>query len=258
MNIDFSDIIVYQDYNRKYLAEKWGYESFHAIAKGAVTPQNTNLIIFFITKEKQKVLTQYKDDLYLGILSIEGETNHGSDYKIINSKDKYDMHLFYRDHHHKDFTYYGLIYLKDYVENNSSPSNFTFYVPSDLPDKNLVTEINTHGNDTFENFESEGKLSFHIHRVYERNRKNRALSIKIHGTSCMACGFNFNDFYGNDLSNDFVEIHHIKSITEGEREVNPKNDLIPLCSNCHSMAHRQKDRILTLNEIKESIRKNKI
>jgi putative restriction endonuclease len=39
----------------------WGYQSFHAISKGVVTPSNTNSIIFFVTKDKQEALTQYND-----------------------------------------------------------------------------------------------------------------------------------------------------------------------------------------------------
>jgi predicted HNH restriction endonuclease len=38
-------------------------------------------------------------------------------------------------------------------------------------------------------------------------------------------------------------VHHLNPIsqTEGEHEVDPVNDLIPLCSNCHSMIHRLED-----------------
>ena len=48
------------------------------------------------------------------------------------------------------------------------------------------------------------------------------------------------------------EVHHTKSITEFEgRLVNPETDLIPLCSNCHSMAHRERNNVLTLDQIKK-------
>ena len=46
--------------------------------------------------------------------------------------------------------------------------------------------------------------------------------------------------YG-DLGKEFIEVHHLHPVSEGVREVNPVEDLIPLCSNCHSMIHRQED-----------------
>lgn len=85
---------------------------------------------------------------------------------------------------------------------------------------------------------------------YERNPKNRAEAIKIHGTTCLACGFNFNDFYGKELAKDFIEIHHIKPLSQGEYNVNPNTDLVPLCSNCHSMIHKEKIPPRTVEEIK--------
>jgi predicted HNH restriction endonuclease len=63
------------------------------------------------------------------------------------------------------------------------------------------------------------------------------------------CGFDFNQFYGADLARAYIEVHHTKSITEVDGGVvNPETDLVPLCSNCHSMAHREHGRIIPLEE----------
>jgi predicted HNH restriction endonuclease len=99
-------------------------------------------------------------------------------------------------------------------------------------------------------FEGE-KVSRHINS-YERNSKLRAKAISIHGTECMACGFNFEKVYGKRGSN-FIEVHHIKPISTFDKEVkvNPKDDLIVLCSNCHRMVHRKKDDVLSLKKLKE-------
>ena len=53
---------------------------------------------------------------------------------------------------------------------------------------------------------------------------------------------NFVERYG-EIGKEFIEIHHLNPIseTDGEHEVNPATDLIPLCSNCHSMIHRLED-----------------
>lgn len=108
-----------------------------------------------------------------------------------------------------------------------------------------------------ENYElaTEGqKISVQLTR-YERNPKNRAIALQIHGTTCLACGFNFNDFYGSDLAKNFIEVHHINPVSEGEFEVNPKTDLIPLCSNCHSIIHKETIRPSSIEEIKNRYKK---
>jgi len=38
MPVTFDNIQIVAEYDRPYLADEWGYESFHDIAKGAVTP----------------------------------------------------------------------------------------------------------------------------------------------------------------------------------------------------------------------------
>jgi hypothetical protein len=74
---------------------------------------------------------------------------------------------------------------------------------------------------------------------YERKPENRRTALKMHGTICKACEFDFNDFYGEDLAKNFIEVHHINPVSEGLQKINPEIDLIPLCSNCHSMIHRE-------------------
>lgn len=76
---------------------------------------------------------------------------------------------------------------------------------------------------------------------YERDPVNRALCLEIHGTVCKACGFDFGETYG-EIGEGFIEVHHADQLSENGGEavvVNPLTDLVPLCSNCHSMAHRR-------------------
>ena len=94
---------------------------------------------------------------------------------------------------------------------------------------------------------------------YERNSTNRNEAIKIHGTRCMACGFDFEATYG-EIGKNYIEVHHTKPLYSLEQEtiVNPRTDLVCLCSNCHRMIHRKRDSILTLEELKEIIANNRI
>ena len=131
MNIDFTKIQFGKAYDRPTLATLWGYQSFHAISKGVITPKNTRFIIFFVTKEKQSVFPQYNDFIDGHLLFWEGEEKHSSDSKIINAQIANDeIHLFYRDIHHTPFVYFGKIQLLDYKLNKNMPSEFVFNINS--------------------------------------------------------------------------------------------------------------------------------
>ncbi len=253
MPVSFDTLRIGQEYTRPELAALWGYAGYEAIARGAVTPRNTPFIILFITHEKQEFLTQYEDRMENGILDIEGETNHAADDRMINATATGDeIHLFYRDRHHMSFTYCGQIDLVRYQRHVDSPSRFTFRVPAEHPDDTLETELVTHGQ-TNEEFipDAEGRRIIRRHVAYERSQRNRQQALEIHGTRCMACGFNFDEVYGSVYARGFIEVHHVRSITEINGPVNPETDLVPLCSNCHSMAHRERGRILSVEEVRE-------
>lgn len=84
------------------------------------------------------------------------------------------------------------------------------------------------------------------------------MSARAHGTACVACGFNFDEFYGAAYARSYIEVHHLNPLAgHGEREINPVADLRPLCANCHSMAHRNPKTVLTIEELKRLIKKQK-
>jgi 5-methylcytosine-specific restriction protein A len=88
---------------------------------------------------------------------------------------------------------------------------------------------------------------------YERNPQARAICIKHWGKRCSVCDFDFHKVYG-ELGNDFIHVHHLTPISEiGERyQVDPINDLRPICPNCHAMIHRQTP-ALTIDQLKKII-----
>jgi hypothetical protein len=127
MPVSFKSIKVGSQWDRPALAKLWGYESFHAIAKGAVTPRNDNKVILFITEEKQTSATQYEDSLTGNVLRIEGENDHRSDRRMIEAEENGDeIHLFHRQRHHTPFTYLGRLRLKSYKQFSPKPSQFVF------------------------------------------------------------------------------------------------------------------------------------
>lgn len=79
-----------------------------------------------------------------------------------------------------------------------------------------------------------------IAKKYERSQINRAACIEFHGLNCKVCGFSFLEYYG-EIGSNFIHVHHLEplSIMEGSYCVNPANDMIPVCPNCHVMMHRR-------------------
>jgi predicted HNH restriction endonuclease len=101
-----------------------------------------------------------------------------------------------------------------------------------------------------------GKKVFTSSR-YERSLSNRNDAIEIHGLKCKVCDFDFQEFYGK-WGEGYIEVHHIQALSENQGnvvEVNPEKDLIVLCANCHRMVHRKKGMTLTIEELKEKIKK---
>ena len=123
--------------------------------------------------------------------------------------------------------------------------------------------VNEFGNDALEtnypdeaNVESKtfpegAKQTVQVNR-YERNPEARAKCIEFHKARCKVCEMSFDETYGI-FAKDFIHVHHIKPLSEinEEYEVDPINDLIPVCPNCHAMLHRQENGIpMTVDRLK--------
>ncbi|MEI8203060.1 MAG: HNH endonuclease [Bacteroidota bacterium] len=100
----------------------------------------------------------------------------------------------------------------------------------------------------------EGKSKEVTQTRYERNPQARKTCLRHHGYSCQICEFNFGKTFG-EIGNGFIHVHHINAIAGigKEYEIDPKNDLIPVCPNCHAMIHSKRP-AFTIDEIKERIK----
>lgn len=125
-------------------------------------------------------------------------------------------------------------------------------------DKTKGEEANS-GNTKTESSESksekyvEGAIVQSTTDKRERNPKARKACIEKYGAKCTVCGFDFEARYG-DAGKGYIEVHHLQPIsqTDDEHEVRPK-DLVPLCANCHAMAHRRSPEPFTPEELKQMI-----
>ncbi|WP_144647069.1 HNH endonuclease [Priestia megaterium] len=101
----------------------------------------------------------------------------------------------------------------------------------------------------------EGKRKTVTVNVYERNPIARKRCIDYYGVQCQVCDVDFENKYG-EVGKDFIHVHHIKPLHEIQQEyiVDPIQDLIPVCPNCHAMLHRQENgRYLSTEQLKERI-----
>ena len=129
MPISFAKIAKGSNYSRQALAELWGYTSFHAIARGVVTPRNDNKIVLFVTEEKQSSAEQYADRLSGNTLEWEGPTDHFAEDRMLKAEASgEEIHLFHRVRHHTDFTYCGRLKVLSHAHHSNRPSHFKFVV----------------------------------------------------------------------------------------------------------------------------------
>lgn len=89
----------------------------------------------------------------------------------------------------------------------------------------------------------EGRLLLRRHRARERNkslRKKKIDSVLRKGGSlaCEACGFDFEEIYG-DRGAGYVECHHVVPLHEAGEGRTKLRDLALICANCHRMIHRR-------------------
>jgi 5-methylcytosine-specific restriction enzyme A len=87
----------------------------------------------------------------------------------------------------------------------------------------------------------EGSVRQVLVNAYERDRAARQACINHHGLGCGVCGLVFAERYG-ELGAGFIHVHHVVPLSEigPDSEVDPVEDLRPVCPNCHAMLHRQR------------------
>ncbi|MGN6120555.1 MAG: HNH endonuclease [Rhodanobacter sp.] len=83
------------------------------------------------------------------------------------------------------------------------------------------------------------KVSLVVNR-YERDRRNRAAALAIHGHICKACASDMGRRYGATAAG-LIEVHHTTPVSRlgPGYVIDPRTDLVPLCPNCHAVAHRR-------------------
>jgi 5-methylcytosine-specific restriction protein A len=86
---------------------------------------------------------------------------------------------------------------------------------------------------------------------YERNLEAQRICVAHHGASCAACGFSFESAYGG-AGAGFIQVHHLVPASQigSDYQLDPVADLVPLCPNCHAMAHLEVGTPRTVAELR--------
>lgn len=112
-----------------------------------------------------------------------------------------------------------------------------------IPD--IIPYISNMGKEEIQKGVHEGEKRLAIHIRRERNYKiisaaKELFKKKHHGRIyCEICGFDFYDMYGKH-GEGFIEGHHKKPISQMNiHDTTAIDDIVMVCSNCHSMLHRK-------------------
>jgi 5-methylcytosine-specific restriction protein A len=75
---------------------------------------------------------------------------------------------------------------------------------------------------------------------YERDPRARRIALEHHGHVCAVCDLDPVRVYGPGIGTRVIHVHHITPMSQigEEYELDPINDLIPLCPNCHNAIHK--------------------
>ncbi len=86
----------------------------------------------------------------------------------------------------------------------------------------------------------EGARSYVYRSRYERNPSLRKACLEIWGAKCAVCGWSQAKGFSRLASSvNLIEVHHVVPLfaRQGEHNVNPATDLVPLCPTCHRAIH---------------------
>jgi hypothetical protein len=98
---------------------------------------------------------------------------------------------------------------------------------------------------------SEGSVHHILVNRYERDPRAREECIRRYGATCFLCGFDFIAVYG-EVMDGFTHVHHVSPLSSvgPDYQVDPVQDLRPVCPNCHAVLHRREP-AYSLDEVRQ-------
>ncbi|MCH4826645.1 HNH endonuclease [Planococcus halocryophilus] len=161
-----------------------------------------------------------------------------------------EVYIFTReDSGNVKFKFQGLGYVKDFED--AKPAHIVWGLTRSLSD--IPRGFESEKRKRF----IEGARTEATTTRYERNPLARKACLDYYGYNCLVCEMDFEQQYG-EIGQKFIHVHHeieISAIGE-EYEIDPINDLKPVCPNCHAMLHKSRP-AFTIEELKVIMRLQK-
>ncbi|MHC1479946.1 HNH endonuclease [Frateuria aurantia] len=168
----------------------------------------------------------------------EGKTRSRIGQSMIDhmTKESARVHLFWRDEDRAPFRYAGLATAEEIQP--TQPVRILWSFQSETGDHIGTSTEEIVASGLAETL-VEGAVRTIQVNAYERNPRARAHCLAAHGYICQACGFDFEQTYG-DLGHRYIHVHHVVPLSQigSSYTIDPTTDLVPLCANCHAMVHR--------------------
>jgi 5-methylcytosine-specific restriction enzyme A len=155
---------------------------------------------------------------------------------------RYPVHIFYRTGDRDSFIYAGEARAQQ-VDDTKQPLEVIWTFDTEQGGE----ELDPGGL-------PEGATKSVVVNAFERNPEARRRCLQHYGYRCNACDVLLSDSYGS-LADAFIHVHHIVPLGQikAEYEVDPIQDLRPLCPNCHAIVHRRRRRVLSIEDLREAI-----
>ena len=159
----------------------------------------------------------------------------------------------------------GEAYIKPHIDELEYLFSQKFEYDDVIEAIDKITDENTKVILYDEAFVSEGSVSTKISKTRDRSQLLRERAIEYYSSPdgrvvCEACGFDYSVVYG-EWGKGFIEIHHERPICQYDENgteffISEAIKYVkPLCANCHRMIHRKKNNPITIDELKNIIKK---
>lgn len=174
-----------------------------------------------------------------------GKTHSKSDQPQIVAMTRGDqpVYLFHRGDNRDQFTFAGLVRAVGVAQ--TQPVEVIWkVVPREVPTTEEVIHPERY---------TEGAVRRITVNAYERQPAARAKCIERYGAVCAVCDFQFEALYGA-MGRGYIHVHHLVPLhTVGNGyQVDPIEDLRPVCPNCHAMLHTENPP-LEINVLRASV-----
>lgn len=126
------------------------------------------------------------------------------------------------------------------VDHSQEVATFTYLVETAVALIDFIISLGMPGERTGQIGDSEGEKLLAVCGRYERSVRNRIKCLDFYGYDCQACGFSPEKKYGQ-IGKTITHVHHKTplSLMAKPGVVDPIKDLVPLCPNCHNLAHKR-------------------